>query len=64
MQIDDFVARLRTQLDARKASYVEKLIASPSGDHDRYVGTIRAYDETRKLIDSEAKRYLVEEEAA
>ena len=63
MQINDFVDRVRKALDTKRNSYVDKLIVAPAADHDKLMGTIRAYSEIKGIINAEARRFLIEEEA-
>lgn len=64
MQVDDYVERVRSELDKRRNSYVDKLLAVTASEHDRLAGTIKGLDEAKKVINDQARRFLIEEEAA
>jgi hypothetical protein len=58
---DDFIAIVRKHLNDRIASYTEKLIAADRNGHDLLCGQIRAYQETVKFIESEAKKWRLDD---
>jgi hypothetical protein len=58
---DDFNARVLGHLKDRIASYTEKLIAAERNGHDLLCGQIRAYQEAVKFIESEAKKWRLDD---
>jgi hypothetical protein len=57
----DFIARVLGQLNEKVKILTEKLVAAPASGHDLLAGQIQAYQSIIKYIETEGKKWRLDD---